>query len=180
MGGFNPAWFIATGIGVLMSLVTASSISPQQKLWVRVIGGFFIAVGILGLGWDFHSMYELRLPFAARQMGEATGHIQFPKWPDPYRPISIIGETFTNKQVVLDGHSYQHCTFENVTFVYNGTTPPAFNNNVFRGTPVLRSENPVVDGTVAVLKGLGYLQPGSEIRGLSPSNRVEEPERPHR
>ena len=52
-------------------------------------------------------------------------------WPEPYRPIPIVGKKFRNEKVVLDGHSYSDCDFENVTLVYNGTTPIYFGRNAY-------------------------------------------------
>ncbi|MFH1091181.1 MAG: hypothetical protein V1742_06395, partial [Pseudomonadota bacterium] len=43
-----------------------------------------------------------------RPTSKITNDAQFIKWPDPYKPISVVGKTFTNESVNLDGHSYSH------------------------------------------------------------------------
>ena len=59
----------------------------------------------------------------------------FPKWQHPYQPTVIVGKTFHNQEVLLDGYAYESCTFVNVTFVYNGTTPLQFAGNHVEGFP---------------------------------------------
>lgn len=79
---------------------------------------------------------------SSHKEGEA---VKFIKWPDPYKPISVVNKTFRNEKVVLDGHSYSNCKFYNVTFVYNGTTTIIFSNNEVYGA-FLSSDNPAVNG----------------------------------
>jgi len=100
------------------------------------------------------------LIFAAKEFGwiglpqETIKEVQFIKWPDPYRPISIIGKTFINETVVLDGYLYDHCTFTNVTFVYNGTTAIQFSSNKIHGLIKLNSDNPAVSMSVLWISAL--------------------------
>src|SRR6266849_245470 len=44
---------------------------------------------------------------------------------------TIQDRVYTNERVELDGKMYEHCTFNNVTFVFHGTGPVGFRNNVF-------------------------------------------------
>lgn len=74
----------------------------------------------------------------------------------------------------MDGYSYGSCTFENVTFVYNGTTAPQFSGNKVTGSVDFKSENPAVFGTVALLKGFGLLDPSLTLN-LSPGSAIGEP-----
>jgi hypothetical protein len=96
----------------------------------------------------------------------------FAKWPDPYFPFQIVNQTFENREVVLDGYSYTGCRFINVTFVYNGTTPPQFNNNKFFGTVQFRSDNPAINGGVVILKGLGWIKEEIPLNFANPNNIV--------
>ena len=82
----------------------------------------------------------------------------FPKWPEPYRPISVVGKTFRNEVVPLDGYNYSNCEFYNVTFKYNGTTAVQFTHNNIHGSFGFVSDNMAVTGTTAMLRGFGALK----------------------
>ena len=97
---------------------------------------------------------------------------QLAKWPEPYAPISVVGKTFKNEKVTLDGISYSGCTFENVTFVYNGTTPIQFTNNSVRGSIQMRTDNLAVGGALAWLAGFVGLPPNVTL-DFGPGNRLE-------
>lgn len=75
----------------------------------------------------------------------------------------IVGRRFANEVIILDGHSYDHCSFENVTFKYNGTRPFDLTNNDIRGVVRLQSDNPAVGATAVMLKGLGLTPETFEI-----------------
>jgi len=105
-------------------------------------------------------------------------HLPFPKWPEQYAPILVVGKTFRNEEVLLDGYSYDHCIFENVKFVYNGKTPP---NNIFptiRGSFTFRTDNPAIEGTALLFKGLGFLKTDVNMIISNPSVIVREPGEP--
>ncbi len=97
----------------------------------------------------------------------------FPIWPHPYAPILVIGKTFRNEEVPLDGYRYSNCVFINVKFVYNGTTAIGVTDSKFDGPFVLRSENAAVSGTVVLMKWSGYLSPEFNFYDMLPNNRVE-------
>lgn len=94
MGGFNPAWFLAAAIGVEVAVITASSLSAGWRLLLQGVACGLFLVGAGGLVLNFHRAYELRWPFAARQAGPIADQVQFPLWPQPYRPVSVIGRAF--------------------------------------------------------------------------------------
>jgi hypothetical protein len=71
--------------------------------------------------------------------------------------IPVVREKFFNTKVLLDGHSYTQCTFENVTFVYNGTAIFQLSRNKMVGSMMFTSDNPAVEGTFLLLQGLGIL-----------------------
>lgn len=91
------------------------------------------------LGWIGHPVKD-------------TNNVQLVKWTEPYRPISVTGKKFINEKILLDGYAYDHCTFTNVTFVYNGTTPIMLSNCQQNGLTILSSENLSVMTTVAWLQ----------------------------
>jgi hypothetical protein len=82
----------------------------------------------------------------------------FPTWPETYKPEVVNGKTFRNQEVFLDGKSYTNCTFENVTFVYDGTTPLMFNNNHMVEPLQFKTNNPSVFGTMLMIKGFGLMK----------------------
>ncbi len=71
--------------------------------------------------------------------------------------IQVRDKVFINEKVLLDGHSYRYCKFTNVKFVYNGTAPSEITNSVFEGR-IIATENPAVDSTICVLRGLGFIK----------------------
>lgn len=94
---------------------------------------------------------------------EASTPAVFIKWPDPYRPTTVIGKTFRSETVLLDGISYSGCEFYDVTFLYNGTTPVQFTNNKVFGRTRFRSDNVVVEGAILWMRGFGVLKPDVPI-----------------
>jgi hypothetical protein len=87
----------------------------------------------------------------------------FIKWDDPYKPLRIVGKTFRNQEVELDGAAYSECKFCNVTFKYNGTTPIQFDHNSINGQIWFKSDNPSVNGTFVLLKGFKVLGDGVTV-----------------
>ena len=73
------------------------------------------------------------------------------------RVIPVVGRKFLNETVLLDGHAYSGCTFENVTFLYNGTAIYQFHQNEITGSIIFASASPVVEATFVFLQGLDML-----------------------
>ncbi len=94
------------------------------------------------------------------------------KWPTPYAPISVVGRTFRNERVVLDGYSYTACEFHNVTFMYNGTTAIQFNNNKVDGSTQYATDSPSVSGAILWMRGFGLLKEDVPIH-LPPGNKID-------
>lgn len=110
--------------------------------------------------WWARSLIFVALAFALAQTmprfgGSTTSVTTFAQWPEPYSPRIVSGKTFRNERVPLDGIQYDHCIFENVTLVYNGTTAIRLENNRFMTLPGIDSDNPSVIGAFALLFGLG-------------------------
>jgi hypothetical protein len=104
-------------------------------------------------------------------LGKPEASVQAP-WPKPYKPTSIVGRKFKNEQVILDGHSYSGCDFENVTFVYNGTTPVQFSNNNVHGDMQLKTESYPVSGAILMMRGFKLLKENVPIN-VPPGNKVD-------
>jgi hypothetical protein len=92
----------------------------------------------------------------------------------------VTRKRFVNERVPLDSHSYRDCTFENVTFLFNGTGRiEEFTHNIIVGRLRMHSDSPVVFQTIGLLQGLGALHnfqidaPGSIIE---PPRAIPQPD----
>ncbi|GEM_PF-3810547 len=68
MGGFNPAWFFAVGLAVVLTLIPMRSMPAASTGLLRFVAGVAFLIGLVGLILDFHGAYQLRLPFASRKV----------------------------------------------------------------------------------------------------------------
>lgn len=89
----------------------------------------------------------------------------------------VKGKKFYNERVVLDGKKYEDCTFENVTFVYNGTTPVHFSHNRVMGRVLFASDNPSVNMSMVVFYGMGLIPSNVPILNLPDGNILTPPQR---
>lgn len=64
---------------------------------------------------------------------------------------------FINQKVLLDGFEYNDCIFENVTFVYNGTSPIRLTYDKFYGNIQFATQSDIVAATCVFLKATGIL-----------------------
>ena len=76
-------------------------------------------------------------------------------WPKG-RLEKIKGHAYKKEIVVLDGKFFHECTFEEVTFRYQGQ-PFNFVNCSVNGATRLETQNQAVFGTIAMLKFLQFL-----------------------
>jgi len=97
--------------------------------------------------------------------GVSEKKTEFVKWSDNYAPVSIVGKTFRNIEVELDGKYYSECKFYNVTFKYNGTAPIQFSHNSISGPILFKTDNQSILGTFAMLKGLKALGDNFAVYG---------------
>jgi hypothetical protein len=88
---------------------------------------------------------------------------------------NVIDKHFYNERVILDGKSFEDCTFENATFVYNGTAPVHMKNIKILGTKIFASDNVGVASAAAILYGLGVLPPTTRLLNLPASSHIEPP-----
>jgi hypothetical protein len=81
----------------------------------------------------------------------------------------IYQKTFRNEEVVLDGKRFDHCTFDNVTFVYHATKPVDYieANFVPNGKIFLRSDNDSVKGFMTIYSWLSHQPNIGEVFGGS-------------
>jgi hypothetical protein len=165
LGGFLDAymselgWYNEPGNKVRTAVNAISFVVPYLP-W---IGGALIGFGI-GVWFDF---------FLKKTEQPKVIDSQFRKWPDPYSPELIRGKHFINQRVNLDGHRYYECSFENITFVYNGTTAVQVQKCKFTGGIMLASDNVAVTGAFFAAHAFG-LTKDVRIVGIDPAlNRIE-------
>jgi hypothetical protein len=83
------------------------------------------------------------------------------EWDKPLTPI--YRHNYKNETVPLDGKNFIECTFENVTFLYQGTRgTQMFNCKKIpeENFPVaLRTDNPIVFTTLAIVGATGVVSP---------------------
>ncbi len=86
----------------------------------------------------------------------ATLEEPYPNWEEKIKK-PIIGKTFQNERVELDGFSYIKCKFINVKFVYKGEAPFDMVDPVFVGTHGFDvSSNRPISGLVKFLEAMGH------------------------
>ena len=73
----------------------------------------------------------------------------------------IEGRTFRRERVVLDGKRYLECTFDNVTFVYNGGPGELYQNEIIGPIHFDIAGNKEISRMVYILQRLGALSEGT-------------------
>jgi hypothetical protein len=75
----------------------------------------------------------------------------------------VYGKNFKDERVEIDGKNFENCTFENVTYVYNGTASVAFKDNTLIGSRVIDTDSDAVSGTVSLLHFMKLLDPNTPV-----------------
>jgi hypothetical protein len=75
----------------------------------------------------------------------------------PFRQIQT--KTFRNEVVQIDGNEFIDCTFDNVTFKFDGTAPFRFTNDHFQGHSKysITSNNPIIKSTMELMGAFIHL-----------------------
>ncbi len=84
------------------------------------------ALGACGLYWSFSTQ-----PNNARGQRTITLSAYQPLYPSPM--VLVKDETFEDQDVPLDGYTYDHCTFINVCFRYDGQSYQLLNATLKQG-----------------------------------------------
>lgn len=101
-------------------------------------------------------LVELKKDQASKNQGlDANGWSKYVK-------IPVVGKTYRNETVPLDGYSYSNCTFINVMFEYSGRAPFDLVHNNINGAWI-DLKNPSLLGLIVLLKELKMLKPGVPI-----------------
>jgi hypothetical protein len=131
-----------------------------------------IALGGMWL-WRF-LWFNRRALKPKRELANPSVHFPTPNWHEPLKPI--VTKHFQNETVELDGKSFIDCTFEKVTFVYQGTMPAQFTNCSrpnHEGGYIFRSSNPVVQVTCGIINWLRATAGGPETVQLTLINKED-------
>ena len=84
-----------------------------------------------------------------------TGKLKFSK---NYKFTEVRNRKFNKETVPVDGYGYEHCSFEDVTFDWNGTAPFKFQYCSFLGRPNINTRSDTVTTTIILLKALQILR----------------------
>jgi hypothetical protein len=116
---------------------------------------FYLLLAVLVIG--LLSSIRVRRPLdsgatAQREFRNPSIDFPTPNWSDPLTPV--VDQKYINETVTLDGKSFQHCEFHDVTFLYNGTRPTHFVDCKLTGKPgfCLMSDNPLVLGVAQTIQ----------------------------
>jgi hypothetical protein len=159
---------IATIVGFPLVIIGLIQLYRERnhsmRDWRKLIAVGLLIVGFLAYGVDVADRFHWI-------GGDKIG--AFSKWPEPYHPTTVTGRKFYNERVVLDGYFYSNCEFNNVTFVYNGTTAIQLANSKIIGMSVLASDNPAVEGAFAVTLAFNVAKDDVKILNMPPGNTIE-------
>jgi hypothetical protein len=71
----------------------------------------------------------------------------------------VVGKTFEREVVPLDGFNYEHCIFNQVTFLLNSTRPIQFSNNEIIEPITFKTDNLAIANAIATFAGLCMISP---------------------
>ena len=119
---------------------------PRLRVWVALL---FVTWGALG-----YDIYD-------RHVGHPSSKIQTFDWTIPL--TQIRGAIFVNEKVDVDGKEFIDCTFNHVTFVYNGTAPFGMSHNTIIKPIQFSTDSDSVAGATVLYKSTGVLEPNFDI-----------------
>ncbi|HEV8232903.1 MAG TPA: hypothetical protein VGQ75_11195 [Thermoanaerobaculia bacterium] len=130
---------LGVGRGVKAALDTFASIPP---IWVTPLW-LLASAGALAIFLFLINRARARAKQPVRKSIAVPSH-------------HYVGQTFEDRQVVLDDSVYDECVFINVIFRYDGGEF-AFANSRIEGSRRFETNNRYIRGTIDLLKSLGFL-----------------------
>jgi hypothetical protein len=108
--------------------------------------------------WVLICAFALVIGLAAAQMAlaeESSNTQSLTNFREDYPLKEIRGKTFQNETVQIDGNAFVDCTFDNVTFRFDGKAPFRFTTDHFppHSKFNITSNNPVVIATMELMNG---------------------------
>ncbi len=76
---------------------------------------------------------------------------------------NVFGQTYMNETVSMDGRHFIKCTFDNVTYLYNGTRPTELTDCKIalhdgKTNTAVNTDNPVIGNLIQLLNELGIFK----------------------
>ena len=155
---------------------------PRWAAWSQIIGTALAALTWCGIGPDKlfprlnRGSGNPRLVWAFIALSFSCGFysIYFSRdndqWSD--KKEAVIGKTFINEKVTLDGKSFTDCTFENTTLEYIGTGPVDLVHLTFRGSCRVENNSKPALIMIRVLVGLGVIPSSAPIYSKDASGKI--------
>jgi hypothetical protein len=145
--GSIPQWVVKIGGCVTILALTAGLFEPLSGLLKMTVGGQIARSDAIALGV---------LAFVA---SAAIVWWSMPRgvvYNNDTKLKRVAHRVFKNEVVPLDGMEYIDCTFENITFYYNGTTRISLVSPNITSGPRFRTDNKSIVATLALIfHGLG-------------------------
>jgi hypothetical protein len=134
--------------------------AASYRDWIWNNHGVFgiLVVGLLGAAVSSLALHASGLGIRAWRWGPLRSYepLSAPKpfpitdWDRPLQQWFRV--YFQNETVLLDGYEFIECTFENVTFEYQGTKPFRFTGKTGGNSRKLTSDNVIVGQTLTLVK----------------------------
>jgi hypothetical protein len=136
---------------------------PLSRKWKLAI---MLGLTAAALGMSGYGFYRALKP----KIEKVTEIVKVPVTPDYRKWASESHETishraYLNETVEVDGKTFDHCTFENVTFLYHGLAWVYFVKPGFKGIIGIETDNMAAIG-IAKLSYYLRSQPGNQSLGV--------------
>ena len=130
-------------------------LTMNAKQYPRIIMAVLMLLTWAAVGFDLYDR-----PPTLPLIVESSGRMQFRNT----ELTDVRGRNYLNETVILDGKRFLGCTFDSVTFYYEGTAPFEIGGNQFiRHDGTLRwrigSHNPSIQQALIFLDQMGYAAP---------------------
>jgi hypothetical protein len=127
-------------IALFLGLLEATSRLKKMKNWKSIGFIIFLTLGLISAALT-HILPNTK----------AGGFV------DIAPSNSVFGVNFKNEEVLLDGSAFSHCTFDIVTFIYNGDRPFGIADCKVDGPYVFRVPKPEFGPLLLFMKHMGVM-----------------------
>lgn len=133
----------------LATQMSSANIDSLVSLVTVLVPAALSGIAVFLILWVARQWWEPSKPKEAT--ASASGGRQ-----NPISIVEIREQTFKNTTIILDGHRYVSCTFENCTIQWDGGKF-SIDAPKFVGSYGIASSNPVIVDTLGLLKGLNMM-----------------------
>ena len=135
-----PSGVLGWGATMISEVQT---LSPSALFFVG-LAGFALTIWVInGITWWYERRTVKKAPIFTEPSDSELKYVS--------------GKVFRNETVILDGHRYAGCVFENVTLCHNGG-PFAWSGSKFIGTTWVHSDLPELNRHKMLHKALGHFK----------------------